>query len=126
MPIFDYQCQACGHAFDILQKPGDDVLQECPECGDKKLRKLLSAPNFHLKGSGWRNSKDAQPKKPNVRPKYAHMLDSPVPHAEHDDLPSTPPKPGENTHDHSHDHGSGHAHGHGHGHSHSHGPDHKH
>ena len=118
MPIFDYQCQACGHAFDVLQKPGDEVLRGCPECGDKTLRKLLSAPNFHLKGSGWRNSKDAQPKKPNVRPKYAHMLDSPVAHAEHDDLPSIPHTPGGHTHDHSHSHD--HSHGHAHDHKHDH------
>ena len=112
MPIFDYQCQACGHAFDILQKSSDDVLQKCPECGELKLCKLLSAPNFHLKGSGWRDSKEAQPKKPNVRPKFAHMLDSPIPHAEHDDLPSTPPKAGDHghSHDHSHDHGHSHDH----------------
>jgi aspartyl-tRNA synthetase len=53
MPIFDYQCQACGHRFDALQKVGEGALRKCPECGKLKLQKLVSAPNFHLKGSGW-------------------------------------------------------------------------
>ncbi len=53
MPIYEYQCQACGHSFDILQKISDAVLQECPECQQAKLQKLVSAPGFQLKGSGW-------------------------------------------------------------------------
>jgi putative FmdB family regulatory protein len=53
MPIFDYQCAACGHTFDVLQKAGEGVLRKCPECGKLKLKKLLAAPNFHLKGGGW-------------------------------------------------------------------------
>jgi len=53
MPIYEYQCQACEHVFDVLQKMSDDPLTYCPECGEQKLRKLLSAPNFRLKGGGW-------------------------------------------------------------------------
>ena len=53
MPIYDYECKNCGHVFDVLQKMSDDPLTECPECGKPDLRKLLSAPNFHLKGGGW-------------------------------------------------------------------------
>jgi len=53
MPIYEYQCSACDHIFDALQKMSDDVLKDCPDCGKPELRKLLSAPNFRLKGSGW-------------------------------------------------------------------------
>jgi putative FmdB family regulatory protein len=53
MPIYEYQCAECGHAFDALQKMSDDPLKDCPDCGESSLRKLLSAPNFRLKGSGW-------------------------------------------------------------------------
>lgn len=53
MPIYEYECKNCGHVFDVLQKMRDDPLTECPECGQPDLRKLLSAPNFHLKGGGW-------------------------------------------------------------------------
>jgi putative FmdB family regulatory protein len=53
MPIYEYQCKACEHVFDVLQKMSDDPLTYCPECGEPELRKLLSAPNFRLKGGGW-------------------------------------------------------------------------
>ena len=53
MPIYEYACESCGHVFDVLQKMAAAPLQDCPECGKPKLKKLLSAPNFRLKGSGW-------------------------------------------------------------------------
>ncbi len=53
MPIYEYQCKACGHAFDALQKMSDSPLVDCPDCEEPQLRKLLSAPNFRLKGGGW-------------------------------------------------------------------------
>ena len=53
MPIYEYACKSCGHAFDALQKMSDDPLTECPDCGQAELKKLLSAPNFRLKGIGW-------------------------------------------------------------------------
>ena len=53
MPIYEYACNSCGHVFDVLQKMSDDPLQDCPECGETQLKKLLSAPSFRLKGGGW-------------------------------------------------------------------------
>ena len=53
MPIYEYRCKRCGHEVDALQKIGDDPLTDCPECGKPELKKLLSAPSFRLKGSGW-------------------------------------------------------------------------
>ena len=53
MPIYEYQCQACGHVLDALQKYDDAPLKKCPDCGKPKLKRLLSAPMFLLKGSGW-------------------------------------------------------------------------
>ncbi len=53
MPIYEYECQACGHVLDALQKISDDPLKHCPKCGQPALKKLLSAPRFRLKGSGW-------------------------------------------------------------------------
>ena len=53
MPIYEYACKQCGHVFDVLQKMSDDPLTICPECEAPELRKLLSAPNFRLKGGGW-------------------------------------------------------------------------
>ena len=53
MPIYGYQCEGCEHTFDALQKISDAALVDCPDCGEPKLRKLLSAPKFRLKGKGW-------------------------------------------------------------------------
>ncbi len=53
MPIYEYRCDACGHYLDALQKIADAPLRDCPSCGASALRRLVSAPNFRLKGSGW-------------------------------------------------------------------------
>lgn len=53
MPIYEYECQACGHVLDALQKISDEPLRHCPTCGKEALKKLVSAPRFRLKGSGW-------------------------------------------------------------------------
>jgi|CXWL01.1.fsa_nt_gi putative FmdB family regulatory protein len=52
MPIYEYACQSCGARSEVLQKLSDPPLETCSECGGS-LRKLVSAPAFHLKGSGW-------------------------------------------------------------------------
>ena len=53
MPIYEYECTACGHEAEILQKISDPVQKKCPACGKLKLRKRLTAAGFQLKGSGW-------------------------------------------------------------------------
>lgn len=53
MPIYEYQCQACEHQLEALQKMSDAPLQECPVCGKTELKKKVSAAAFRLKGGGW-------------------------------------------------------------------------
>jgi putative FmdB family regulatory protein len=53
MPIYEYRCGECGHQDDHLQKVSEKPLSECPACGKKAYKKLLSAAGFQLKGSGW-------------------------------------------------------------------------
>ncbi len=53
MPIYEYQCESCGHTLEALQKISDDPLKDCPACQTAALKKLISAAAFHLKGSGW-------------------------------------------------------------------------
>jgi putative FmdB family regulatory protein len=53
MPFYEYQCRACGHELEVLQKVSDPALKKCPACGKSQLTKLVSAPVFRLKGSGW-------------------------------------------------------------------------
>lgn len=53
MPIYEYECKACGHRQEVIQKMSDDPLVECPKCGKPELKKLISAAGFRLKGGGW-------------------------------------------------------------------------
>ena len=53
MPIYEYRCSACGHHLEALQKMAEAPLRKCPECGKSQLKRLVSAPQFRLKGSGW-------------------------------------------------------------------------
>ena len=53
MPIYEYRCGACGHHLEALQKMSDAPLRKCPDCGKSQLRRLMSAPQFRLKGEGW-------------------------------------------------------------------------
>ncbi len=53
MPFYEYQCSACGHHHEELQKINARPLRKCPACGRATLRRLVSAPVFRLKGGGW-------------------------------------------------------------------------
>ena len=53
MPIYEYQCEQCGHKLEKLQKISDEPLKSCPQCGNQSLKKLISAAAFRLKGGGW-------------------------------------------------------------------------
>jgi putative FmdB family regulatory protein len=53
MPIYEYRCSGCGHHLEVLQKMTDAPLRKCPDCGKSQLKRLVSAPQFRLKGSGW-------------------------------------------------------------------------
>ncbi len=52
MPIYEYQCQSCSRQTEALQRISDPPLETCDECGGA-LEKLISAPAFQFKGSGW-------------------------------------------------------------------------
>lgn len=53
MPIYEYQCEFCGHQLEKLQKMSDAPLLECPACEKPALIKKISAAGFRLKGGGW-------------------------------------------------------------------------
>src|SRR5262245_22278799 len=53
MPIYAFECAACGHRFDRLQKMSDADPVECPACGEPQVRRQLTAPQFRLAGGGW-------------------------------------------------------------------------
>lgn len=53
MPIYEYQCTACGHSLESFQKMSDAPLTQCPLCHQSTLEKLMSSAGFQLKGTGW-------------------------------------------------------------------------
>ncbi len=54
MPTYDYQCDACGHEFELYQGILDPVKKKCPECGRRKLRRLIgTGAAVVFKGSGF-------------------------------------------------------------------------
>ena len=53
MPFYEYECSNCKFYSEVMQKITDEPLTKCPSCGKKALKKLVSAPNFRLKGGGW-------------------------------------------------------------------------
>ncbi len=53
MPIYEYQCEGCDHKMEKIQKMSDEPLVDCPQCQKPKLKKLVSAAAFRLKGQGW-------------------------------------------------------------------------
>jgi putative FmdB family regulatory protein len=52
MPIYEYKCEKCGTVFEKRQSFSDETLTTHPECGGP-VHRLLSAPAFQLKGTGW-------------------------------------------------------------------------
>ena len=53
MPIYEYQCTACGHRLEAIQKMSEEALIDCPICHQTTLNKLVAAAGFQLKGTGW-------------------------------------------------------------------------
>ena len=53
MPIYAFECGACGHSFDRLQKLSDADPTDCPSCAAPQVRRQLTAPQFRLAGGGW-------------------------------------------------------------------------
>ena len=100
MPIYAFECAACSHGFDRLQRLSDPDPTQCPECGRDEVRRRLTAPQFRLSGSGWYETdfkKDGE-KKRNLageggdKPKVdAGGADKPAPKAEA--KPATAPTP---------------------------------
>ena len=82
MPIYEYKCLKCEHQFEVIQRFTDNPVENCPECNNKSVQKLVSAPSFRLKGGGWYetdfktgskknivDSKDEKPKQPKEQTK---------------------------------------------------------
>ena len=63
MPLYEYECEACGHRFEVIQKFSDAPIATCVKCGGP-VTKLLSSPAIQFKGSGWYITDYARAAKP--------------------------------------------------------------
>jgi putative FmdB family regulatory protein len=52
MPLYEYECESCGHRFEVIHKYSDPPIAVCPKCGGE-VRKLFSSPAIQFKGSGF-------------------------------------------------------------------------
>ena len=95
MPIYAFTCDACGHEFDRLQKLSDPDPVECPECGQPRVKRRLTAPAFRLAGSGWYETdfkKDGDTKR-NLADKGEPAKAESKPEAKADAKPEAKPAP---------------------------------
>lgn len=73
MPIYEYECQACGRQMEAQQRITESPLVDCPACKQPRLQRLISATSFTLKGGGWykdgygSSSSDKKPRTENDR-----------------------------------------------------------
>ena len=63
MPLYEYECDACGHLFELIQRFADPPIETCPQCGGG-VHKRQSAPAFQFKGTGWYITDYAKKDKP--------------------------------------------------------------
>lgn len=53
MPLYDYDCAACGRRFEVIHGVFADPPTACPLCGEGPVKKAITAASVHYKGSGW-------------------------------------------------------------------------
>ena len=53
MPLYEYECDACGRRFELIRKFSDPEVETCTLCGSGPIRRLQSSPAIQFKGSGW-------------------------------------------------------------------------
>jgi putative FmdB family regulatory protein len=63
MPLYDYDCSACGRRFEVVHGVHADPPTTCPLCGSGPVRKAIAAPAVHFKGSGWAKKERRTPVK---------------------------------------------------------------
>jgi putative FmdB family regulatory protein len=52
MPLYEYECDACGGRFEVIQK-FSETTEQCRKCGKGPVRRLASSPAIQFKGSGF-------------------------------------------------------------------------
>ena len=53
MPLYEYECDACGRRFEVILKSSDTTVETCTHCGKGPVHRQLSSPAIQFKGTGW-------------------------------------------------------------------------
>ena len=53
MPLYEYECSACGQRFEVIQKFSDPPPDACRLCGKGPVERQQASPAIQFKGSGW-------------------------------------------------------------------------
>jgi putative FmdB family regulatory protein len=69
MPLYEYECGACGRRFELIRRFSDPAVDVCTLCGKGPVNRLVSSPAIQFKGSGWYITDYAQKKKSEDTPK---------------------------------------------------------
>jgi putative FmdB family regulatory protein len=82
MPTYEYECQACGHAFEELQAMMDAKLTKCPKCHKKKLARLISSGSGMIfKGTGFYETDYKKKTAPSDKKDSSKPVSTPAPAA---------------------------------------------
>lgn len=82
MPIYEYECKKCHKLTEVMQKMSDPGPAKCPNCGSKRIERVMSQTSFQLKGEGWyitdysRKDKDAKAAKSKKKDKDSDSASS--------------------------------------------------
>jgi putative FmdB family regulatory protein len=66
MPLYEYECDACGRRFEVILKSSDTTIETCTHCGKGPVHRQLSSPAIQFKGTGWYVTDYAQKGKPDA------------------------------------------------------------
>jgi putative FmdB family regulatory protein len=90
MPLYEYECDACGQRFEKIQKFSDPPLEVCAKCGKGPIHKLLSSPAIQFKGSGWYITDYARKSSPDSSQKSTSSSESSSSETKKSDTATTP------------------------------------
>ena len=96
MPLYEYKCHSCGKTFEVIQKFADEPLKNHAECGGE-VERLISAPAFHLKGTGWYATDYAKSNGKSAKPEDAKSETKPETKSESSTETKTESKPATST-----------------------------
>jgi putative FmdB family regulatory protein len=94
VPIYEYLCEGCGTLTELMQKVDEPGPRKCPECGSRKVARLVSRTSFRLKGGGWYADLYSSPQKDGER-KGTHAAKAETPPAKAEGGPAPAPAPAE-------------------------------